>query len=297
MTRRLAAFLILFFGLMTFAKAQDIKPNGYFLKDSIKIGEPVPYSLSYKDKKNRPVIFPDSLHNFFPFELLDKAYFDTRSDSINSIDSAVYYLTTFEIDTIQKLSMPVYVFTGEDSIPIYSQIDSIVLNQVVIQMPDSVNLAETKAFQPVSLQFNYPYWVIGLIILGVVSVIVLIIWGREIRKRIKLYRLKKKLEKFREEFDREIESITQDTQKSKIESVLKFWKSYMESLEQLPYTKLTTKEIIQVQKNSSLEETLKSIDRNIYSPIAVTALQNDFEFLKDYSIDRYNHVTEEIKNA
>lgn len=282
---------------MTFVKAQDIKPNGYFLKDSIKIGEPVPYSLSYKDKKNRPVIFPDSIHNFAPFELLDKAYFDTRSDSINSIDSAVYYLTTFEIDTVQKLSMPVYVFTGEDSIPIYSQIDSIVLDQVVTQMPDSVNLAETKAFQPVSLQFNYPYWVIGLIILGVISLIVLIIWGREIRKRIKLYRLKKKLEKFREEFDREIENITQDTQKSKIESVLKFWKSFMESLEQMPYTKLTTKEIIQIQKNSSLEETLKSIDRNIYSPIAVTALQNDFEFLKDYSIDRYNHVTEEIKNA
>lgn len=297
MTRRIAAFLILFFELMTFVKAQDIKPNGYFLKDSIKIGEPVPYSLSYKDKKNRPVIFPDSIHNFAPFELLDKAYFDTRSDSINSIDSAVYYLTTFEIDTVQKLSMPVYVFTGEDSIPIYSQIDSIVLDQVVTQMPDSVNLAETKAFQPVSLQFNYPYWVIGLIILGVISLIVLIIWGREIRKRIKLYRLKKKLEKFREEFDREIENITQDTQKSKIESVLKFWKSFMESLEQMPYTKLTTKEIIQIQKNSSLEETLKSIDRNIYSPIAVTALQNDFEFLKDYSIDRYNHVTEEIKNA
>ncbi|MBO6761452.1 MAG: hypothetical protein JJ909_10860 [Roseivirga sp.] len=79
--------------------------------------------------------------------------------------------------------------------------------------------------------------------------------------------------------------------------MLKFWKSYMESLEQMPYTKLTTKEIIQIQKNSSLEETLKSIDKNIYSTIAVTALQNDFEYLKDYSVDRYNHVTEEIKNA
>lgn len=297
MTRRAVVLLILFLGTVSFVSAQDLKPRGYFLKDSVKIGESVAYSLSYKDKKNRPVIFPDSLYNFAPFELLDKAYFDTRSDSINSIDSAVYYLATFEIDTVQSLSLPVFVFTGQDSIPIYSEKDSIVLNQVVTQMPDSVNLAETKAFQPVSRQFNYPYWVIGLIVLGFVALIVSVIWGKEIAKRIRLYRLRKKLEKFREEFDREIENISSETEKPRIESILKFWKSYMESLEQVPYTKLTTKEIIQIQQNSSLEETLKSIDKNIYSRLAVSALQNDFEFLKDYSIDRYNHVTEEIKNA
>lgn len=297
MIRRVSAFLILFFGLMTFVAAQDIKPTGYFLKDSVKIGELVPYSLSYKDKKNRPVIFPDSLYDFSPFELLDKSYFDTHSDSINSIDSAVYYLATFEIDTVQILSLPVFVFTGNDSIPIFSEKDSIILNQVVTQMPDSVNLSETRAFQPVSRQFNYPYWIIALILLGIIALVVGVIWGKEIAKRIKLYRLMKKLEKFKMEFDQEIENISSETEKTKIESLLKFWKSYMESLEQIPYTKLTTKEINQIQNNSSLEETLKSIDRNIYSTLAVTTLQNDFEFLKDYSVDRYNHVTEVIKNA
>ena len=64
----------------------------------------------------------------------------------------------------------------------------------------------------------------------------------------------------------------------------------------IPYTKLTTKEIIKIQQNTSLEETLKSIDRNIYSTVTMSALQNDFEFLKDYSLDRYNHVTEVIRN-
>lgn len=282
---------------MTLVSAQDIKPTGYFLKDSVKIGELVPYSLSYKDKKNRPVIFPDSLYDFSPFELLDKSYFDTHSDSINSIDSAVYYLATFEIDTVQSLSLPVFVFTGNDSIPIFSEKDSIILNQVVTQMPDSVSLSETRAFQPVSRQFNYPYWIIALVLLGIIALVVGVIWGKEIAKRIKLYRLMKKLEKFKLEFDLEIENISSDTEKTKIESLLKFWKSYMESLEQIPYTKLTTKEINQIQNNSSLEETLKSIDRNIYSTLAVTTLQNDFEFLKDYSVDRYNHVTEVIKNA
>lgn len=289
--------LILLFVCSSLALGQDVRPIGYFLKDSVKIGESVPYSLSYKDKKNRPVIFPDSTFSFAPFELLDKAYFDTKSDTINSIDSAVYYLATFEIDTVQRLSLPVFLDTGSDSVELKALMDSIILDQVVTQMPDSVNMAETKAFQPVSLQFNYPYWIIGLVILGVASIIVMTIWGTEIRKRIRLYRLKKQLAKFQEQFDAEIEGINQNISKPQLEQVLKFWKSYMEKLEDIPYTKLTTREIIKIQQNSSLEETLKSIDKNIYSTVTVSALQNDFEFLKDYSLDRYNHVTELIKNA
>lgn len=297
MIRKLLAPLILLVFVINTSLGQELKPIGFFLKDSVKIGESVPYSLSYKDRKNRPVIFPDSLYNFSPFELLGKEYFDTQSDSINSIDSAVYHLATFEIDTVQRLQLPVFLFMGNDSLELYSMMDSIILDQVVTQMPDSVNLAETSAYMPLSLEFNYPYWVIGLIILAVLALIVMLVWGNQIQKRIKLYRLNKQLLKFKEQFDIEIERLNADTNKHKIESVLKFWKGYMEKLEKVPYTKLTTKEIVLVQNSSSLEETLKSIDKNIYSPIEVSALQNDFEFLKDYSEDRYNHVTELIKNA
>ncbi|MBO3700837.1 hypothetical protein [Roseivirga sp. E12] len=297
MIRKLLTSLILVVLMASTAAAQELKPVGFFLKDSVKIGESVSYSLSYKDRKNRPVFFPDSLFDFSPFELLDKQYFDTQSDSINSIDSAVYHLATFEIDTVQRLSLPVFLYTGNDSLQLYSLMDSIILDQVVTQMPDSVSLAETSAFMPLSLDFNYPYWVIGLVVLGIIAIIVMVVWGKAIHKKIKLYRLNKQLIKFKELFDQEIDQLKSDTTKVKIESVLKFWKGYMEKLEKVPYTKLTTKEIVLVQKSSSLEETLKSIDKNIYSPIEVTALQNDFEFLKDYSEDRYNHVTEEIKNA
>jgi type II secretory pathway pseudopilin PulG len=149
----------------------------------------------------------------------------------------------------------------------------------------------------VSLEFNYPYAIIGLIILGVVSVVVLLVWGNQIRKRIKLYRLKKSLEKFRMGFDTQIEALAKDTTKSNIEKTLVYWKKYMEGIEDLPFTKLTTKEIMLLMQSSSLDETLKSIDKNIYSKATVSTLQNDFEFLKDYSQDRYNHITEVIKNA
>jgi hypothetical protein len=289
--------LILLMLVGVVAKGQDTKPYGYFVVDSAKIGEIIPYSLSYKDKRNRKVIFPDSTFNYAPFELFDKAYFDTESDTINSIDSAVYYLATFEIDTIQKLALPVYIFAGEDSIEVFSDYDSIVLDQVVTQMPDSVALEETAVFQPVARQFNYPYWIIGLLLLGLISLIVMIIWGKQIRKRIKLYRLKKALEKFHQRFDEELEQLNSTSTKEEIESVLKYWKEYMEGLERIPYTKLTTKELVKIQQNGSLEETLKSIDKSIYSRLAVEELQDDFDFLKDYSTDRYHHITQEIKNA
>ena len=290
--------LVLLFCCLTLSVfGQDNKPKGYFLKDSVKIGETVPYIFSYSDRKNRPVIFPDSLYNFAPFELVDKAYFDTKSDSIVSIDSAVYYLSTFEIDSVQYLTLPVFVMLGDDSLSVYSNRDSIILNQVVLQMPDSVSLEENAFYRPVGMQFNYPYWIVALITLGVLAIIVLAVYGKRIRKRIQLYRLKKKLEKFNLSFDEEIENLNSDPTKERIEHVLIFWKSYMERLEKIPYRKLTTKEIITIQQNSSLDETLKSIDRSIYSPIKVNALQNDFEFLKDYSLDRYNHVIELIRNA
>ncbi len=297
MIKRLSLILLIVGLPLLKTFGQEVKPYGYFLSDSVKIGELVPYSLSFKDKRNRAIIFPDSTYDFSPFELFDKAYFDTQSDTINSIDSAVYYLATFEIDTVQKLSVPVFLYTGSDSLEIFADIDSIVLDQVVTQMPDSVALEETAAFQAVSTEFNYPYWIIGLITLGVIALVVMFIWGKEIRKRIKLYWLQKRLAKFYEQFDQELSNISENSTQQDIEQVLKFWKEYMESLESIPYTKLTTKELVQIQQNASLEETLKSIDRSIYSRIKVEVLQDDFDFLKDYSTDRYNHVTEVIKNA
>lgn len=279
------------------ARGQEIKPKAAFQKDSIKLGESVPFTFSYKDRKNRPVIFPDSLYDFSPFELVKKEYYDTRSDTINSIDSAVYYLTTFEIDKVQRLSLPVYLVTEGDSLQVFSDTDSITLWEVVPDLPDSVDLVETDHYRPVSSEFNYPYFVIGLVILGFVLLLVLLIWGRAIRKKIKLYRLAKKLKKFKERFEQEVEKLTGQPTKPQIEEALKFWKNFMEELDTIPYRKLTTKEIVIIHQNKSLEETLKSIDRSIYSQAAASALQNDFEYLMDYSEDHYNHITEDIRNA
>lgn len=296
MIRRTAACFIGM--LMSLAiMAQEHIPFAYFVEDSLKIGEPSHFSLSYKDNRNRSVIFPDSLYDFSPFELLDKYYFSTKSDTSISIDSAVYVLTTFEIDSVQSLSLPVFIATIKDSIPVFSNPDSIVLKHVVEQMPDSLSMAETSAFEPVGLSFNYPYWIIGMVTFCVVMAVVFIVWGKTIKKRIQLYQLKKALEKFQKDFDERVQYLEQVNGTLEIEQLLKMWKAYMEKLEGFPYTSLTTKEIRKIQQSNSLDETLKAIDRNIYSGQTTSTLQNDFEFLRDYAIDKYTYKVTEIKNA
>ena len=165
------------------------------------------------------------------------------------------------------------------------------------QLPDTLKLTETTHYRPVSTRFNYPFFVIALVILGFVFLIVLLIWGKKIRNRIKLYRLKKKLDRFKIEFDQEVNQLGNQPTHAQVEAVLRSWKTFMEILDDIPYRRLTTREINLVLSNRTLEETLKSIDRSIYSPKAAAALQNDFEFLMDYSVDRYNHLTEVLKNA
>ncbi len=285
--------LVMTFGLM----GQTNKPFAYFVEDSLKIGEPVSYSLSYRDARNRSVIFPDSLYDFSPFELIDKFYFSTKSDTATSIDSAIYVLTTFEIDSVQKLSLPIFIANKKDSIPVFSNIDSIALKHVVLQMPDSLSMAETNAFEPVSLAFNYPYWIIGMVSFCVAMLVIFFVWGKSIRKKIQLYRLKKALEIFQKEFDARVHGLAQPDSINDIEQLLKMWKAYMEKLEGSPYTSLTTKEIRKIQQSNSLDETLKAIDRNIYSGQTSASLQNDFEFLRDYAIDKYSYKVNQIKNA
>jgi len=89
--------------------SQEVKPKGVFLVDSAKIGEQIPYSLSIRYPKQMEFLFPDSNYNFFPFEFNSKNFFITRTDSLVSVDSAIFYLSTFEVEPVQKLFLPVFM--------------------------------------------------------------------------------------------------------------------------------------------------------------------------------------------
>lgn len=253
------------------------------------------YSLSIEYPRGSNLIFPDSLYDFSPFEYISKTAFFTKSDSIKSFDSVVYYLSTFEIDPIQKLALPVFLTSPGDSTSYYAQEDSILLQQLITQMPDSIAFKANSEYANVKLDFNYPYLIFGLSIFLLLLIAVILIFGKQIRKKISLYRLKKRHEKFLSVFN-DMLSRTQN-RKEDAESLLLIWKKYMEKLENAPFTKLTTKEIVRIQPDDSLKLNLKNIDKGIYGHENIKNLASSFTELKNYAFERLNVKMNLIKNA
>ncbi len=280
-------------------KGQIVQPKSSFNKDSIKIGEEVVYSLSIRYLNTKDVVFPDSLYNFTPFELNKKVSFVTKSDSIFSLDSAVYHLTTFELDTVQRLNLPVFMVTDGDSLEVFGGPDSIILNQVVTSFPDSVALLANTTYSNVPLNFNYPYLIVGVAAITLVGLIMFFVFGKNIRKRYLIYRLRRLHRKFLDKLNTEIHEAENSVGSNNrpMEQLISDWKSYMEKLNQQPYTKLTTKEIQSVYEDNRLYKALSRIDRAIYGGLTDKKLVDSFYYLRSATEDSFQSKMEEVRNG
>jgi len=295
--KRLIVVFTFLFG-MTQISAQEIKPKGYFLRDSIKIGEEIGYALSVKYPKEYQIIYPDSTFDYGSFEFYSKTFFDTKVDNTYALDSVVYNVSTFEIDPILGLQLPIYILNGPDSIEIFSNSDSVILVQYITQVPDSLQLVKNVDYHPVTYDLNYPYLLISAGILIVLIIAALLLFGGKIRTKIKRYRLRKDFEKFSLNLEKGINNIRQNpADKSLIEEVLVVWKKYMEGLENKPFTKYTSKEISRVGYGEKLDIVLKSIDRAIYSNIDIEEIHKNFERLEDFTTDIYLGKIKALKNG
>src|SRR4051812_39421950 len=184
------------------ARAQDsTRAKGYFLSDSVSIGQSVPYILTARYPRTMQVLFPDSVYSFTPFEISAQKFFPTITTGKSSYDSVVYLLTSFEIDIIQQLRLPVFVVQEKDCVPVFPPLDRISLRHQVASVPDSVAvdklpLKVNTAYQKVKWILNYP---IALIAIGSLLVILIIVWlifGKKIRKYFALKRLNKGYQDF-----------------------------------------------------------------------------------------------------
>lgn len=275
--------------------SQEIQVKGGFQSDSIKIGEVVPYVLTTRYPRELNIIYPDSLFDFSPFEFESKNIFNTRSDSLTSFDSVIYYLTTFEIDPVQTLIIPVYQLKENDSITLEPALDSLLLVEMIPQMPDSIALKENLTYSTVNTEFNYPYLIFGLGLFLLIVIGIALFFGKQIRQKIAIYRLQKRHDKFLARFHKLL--MNTKYSKQEIENILLEWKRYMERLENTPFTKLTTKEIIGLEPDNVLKTDLKIIDRMIYSNEHSRDLSNSFKGLENYADNRLSLKMNFLKNA
>lgn len=280
--------------------AQEIKVTSGFIKDSVAIGEPITYYLTARYPESVMALFPDSTFKFSPFEFGDKQFFPTRTTNGISYDSAVYKISTFEIDKTQYLSLPVYVTTARDCTAFESARDSVFLiEQIKIPSTDTVSiknltLKSNTLYERVLTQFNTFILMIVLGVLVIAAIIAWIFFGKRIIRYFRIKKLEKKYQQFVQAFSKQVEEISQTFSREKTESAVSTWKKYLEQLERKPYTKLTTREVVKMDADSSLGHSLAMIDNAIYGN--QTAIAEPLKTLSAIAEQRFTKRINQIKH-
>ncbi len=297
MVRGLAVVLLIFIQLSAFA--QEIKVASGFVKDSVALGEPVSYYLTARYPERVMALFPDSTFKFSPFEFNSKKFFPTKTVNGISYDSAVYTLSTFEIDPTQYLSLPVYVTTARDCTAFESTRDSIFLiEQIKIPAGDTLaiknlELKSNTLYEQVRMQFNT---FILMIVLAVIVIALGTVWtfyGKKIIRYFKVRKLEKNYQKFVESFDIKLIELTQKFSPELAERTVFLWKGYMEGLMNIPMTKYSTREIKKSLNDAEAINSLESIDRMVYGRIKPESLKA-FDTLRNAAEKNYQAQTRTI---
>ncbi len=296
--RNIVLLLLLFPALLGFSQTPEVK--SYLLADSVEIGRPFPLAITIYDTLTLDILLPDSTSNFSGYNFIEKVWFPSVYRNNQSIDSVVYYFSTFDISAIQSISIQFYTWNGKDSVKITTPADTFHVISKVDHLPDSlsdIHLMETTAPYRVNYPINTTFIYIGIAALIVVLAVLWLIFGKKIRIWWKVRGMNKKHQAFKITFIQLIDQINEEALSSKTEQMIIHWKSYMETLDSVPYQKLTTKEIGEIKKNKRLRLTLQCIDQAIYANSSVSKIKSCSDELLGYSEQMLSKKLKKIKDG
>lgn len=274
-------FLLISFSV----SAQDAVPKGHFHAGEVKLGEPVVYSLVFRHASTLEVVFPDSTYDFAPFELLKKEYFPTKTNSLGSYDSVAYTLATYELDKIQYLAMPIFLPSDnpDEYKKVFSDKDSVLLVEIIKEIPAERTAFEDTSIVNVAKEFNYPYLLIGLTILFLLTIVLFFAFGGKVRN----YFRKKKLQKAHQRFNTDFDKLATTKSNRELDKPTALWKKYTGNLMNVPMQSYTTTEIDKFIADPSLVKSLRNIDRVFYSGNETEDVKKEFAVLKEFSQQEY----------
>lgn len=301
MRYRIIVLLICFGFACKAGSATDKKvyslPEAVFKADSMYVGEQVKLTLTYKHPHHVEFLFPDSSFNFSPFEFVKKDFYKTSSDTATSTDSVVYTLTTFDLQPLYRLSLPVFVFENGDTLPLYSDDAEIYLKEMLPVVTQSDSLKVNTQYQVLDTRLNYPYLLIALVSILIIGGIIFVFFSKNIIKQYKIYLMKRDYNAFIKNF----EKLNLEYQNLKsvelLEQILGLWKKYLQKLEKTPYTTLTTKEISKIFDYNQLTSSLQNFDRAIYGGYINENLLPSINYLLETATLRFNQKQKDIQNA
>ncbi len=296
MKRLLIVFVISLF-IPFYASSQNMLPQGKFLTDTIKVGEAVKFSLKIFHAANTQILFPDSSYNFFPFELIRKEFYPTVTNNSLSFDSAIYTLRTFELDSIQTLSLPVYHLNKGDSTATYSSSDTLILKEYLKNIPAKINLLESTQHTEVKARFNYPYLIAYILLIIITGLILYLFFGKIIKRKYNLYKIRSAHLSFMKNFQLLHDEFLKTKKSFTIEQALSIWKAYLERLENKPINTYTTTEIINLYNKEELKNGLQTIDRAIYGGLISDEVEKGLITLKRFSNRQFHQRKREIQNG
>jgi len=280
-----------------FVLSQNLKPKGEFLGDSLKLGEPIKYSLGLHHRSELQILFPDSGFNFSPFELIEKEFYPTKTSHGNSFDSAVYILRTFRLDSSQRLALPIFITDNGDSTKFYSEPDSVFLIQYLEESPINATFKEETEYSPIDKDFNYPYLLFYCFIVLLIASVIYFFFGRTIKRRYRLIAIRIDHNGFLRNFQKLHNEFTITKEPFTIERALSMWKAYLARLENKPINTYTTTEIINLYNQEELKQGLNIIDRAIYGGLVSDEAEKAMISLRRFSVRQYHKRKREIKNV
>jgi hypothetical protein len=298
---KFVTWLILLLGLYTSharppRQHRFSKPMGVFLTDSIEVGKPIFFALSYRHLPQTEVFFPDSTFNFTPFEILSKKNFTSNSDQRGTLDSTLYQLITFDVNAKQLLQVPVYIFNGRDCTEVLSLPDTVFLRKSNLNAVDTARgLKDETGLRTLSREFNFS---IALAILAlVIAVIGSINWvfGREIQRQWRLLKLQRRHLEYNRSFNKLLRNAREKNNIKDAEKAIIVWKNYLERLEKKPFATYTTREIIDNMPDDLLEEALRNMDGIIYGQVKSKGMDKSLEVLKAGATRLYRTKRKQIR--
>jgi len=269
---RLSVLFVICYALISPGNAQTPVVQGQFLTDSIDIGRPFRYALTFDHAPTVDVFFPDTARQFSPFLVQNVVTLPTRTTGSGrtaiSRDSAVYTLVSFSVDSVQVLRVPVLQVNNTDSTTFLSQPDTVLLrstlNPAAPGKPNVDLLTAQTDVLPLKQQFNYPLLGVSLLVAGIVGFLLYGLFRKPISRFSTLYQLNRRHIRFLREYTRLIRLLNADTASDYANQSIILWKAYLEKLEKRPYVPLTTSEIAERMGDPDVADALRQADRMIY---------------------------------